>query len=163
MPVAQCSYNPVMDPAVARGIAHSFHAGQWTRHGMPMGEHVERVGNAVPPYAQAVAFLHDVLERSPTGRAGLVEDGLTAVEIAALDLLTHAPGESYELYVLRIAAARGLAGRLARIVKVADLDDHVAAEYVMGDPPYAWARRRIVIAQERLGERPPAIERMTVV
>jgi hypothetical protein len=116
-------------------------------------EHVERVGDAVPAAARTVAFLHDALERSATCRAELVAGGLTELEAAALDLLTCAAGEPYELHVLRIAAARGPAGRLARIVKIADLDDHIAAPWVIGDPPYAWARRRIVIAQEVLGER----------
>jgi hypothetical protein len=143
-----------MDPAVARGIAHHSHAGQRTRHGMPMTEHVERVAAAVPVRAQVGAFLHDVLEQTATGKAELVAGGLDALEADVLALLTRAAGETYELNVLRIAAAPGPAGRLARIVKVADLDDHMGACWNIGDPPYAWARRRIVIAQERLGERP---------
>jgi hypothetical protein len=141
-----------VEPAVARAFAHNIHAGQRTRHGTAMSEHIERVGAAVPDAARTVAFLHDVLERGATGHAVLLAGGLTELEAGALDLLTCAPGESYELHVLRIAAARGPAGRLARIVKIADLDDHIAARYVIGDPPYAWARRRIVIAQELLGE-----------
>jgi hypothetical protein len=96
----------------------------------------------------SVDLLHEALERSATCRAEL-----TDLKAGALDLLTRADGEAYELYVLRIAAARGPAGRLARIVKIADLDDHIAAPWVIGDPPYAWARRRIMIAQEVLGER----------
>jgi hypothetical protein len=142
-----------VDFAVARAIAHDIHTGQCTRHGAAMSEHIERVGAAVPDTARTVAFLHDVLERSPTSHDELVAGGLTGLEADALDLLTRAAGESYELYVLRIAAKRGPAGRLARIVKIADLDDHIAARYVLGDPPYGWARRRIVIAQEVLGER----------
>jgi hypothetical protein len=147
-----------VDATVARNIAHCSHAGQRDRHGVPMSEHVERIGAAVPDAARAVAFLHDVLERSPTGRSELVARGLTPLQGAALDLLTRSAGESYDLHVLRIAAARGAAGRLARIVKVADLDDRIRSRYQMGDPPFAWAPQRIVIAQERLGERPSACQ-----
>src|SRR4051812_38234423 len=114
-----------MDTAVARAIAHHSHSGQRTRHGASMGEHVERVAAAVPEGARAVAYLHDVLEQTPTGRGELVELGLTGLEVDVLELLTRADAEPYELHVMRIAAARGPAGRLARVVKVADLDDHL--------------------------------------
>ena len=76
--------------------------------------------------------------------------------VAALELLTRTPGESYELYVLRIAHAEGRTGRLARAVKVADLEDHlqISGDHSLpGDPPYGWARRQIAIAQERRDER----------
>ena len=116
-----------------------------------MSEHVERVGDLVPEAARTVAFLHDVLEQDATCHAEL-----TGLEAGALELLTPAAGESYELHVLRIAAARGPAGRIARTVKLADLDRHIAARWVIGDPPYGWARLRIMIAQEVLGERQPA-------
>ena len=58
-------------------------------------------------------------------------------------------GESYELYILRIAYARGDAGRLARVVKLADLDDHIAQPWVAGDPPYPWARPHIDVGCAR--------------
>jgi hypothetical protein len=76
--------------------------------------------------------------------------GLTTLELDALDLLCRAPTESYELHVLRIAFADGDAGRLARLVKLADLDDHIAHEAAPTDaPPYRWARRRIAAAEWR--------------
>jgi hypothetical protein len=143
-----------MDPATARGIAHYSHSGQRTRFGNPLTEHVERVASAVPQHARAVAYLHDVLESSPTAIAELVEHGLTPLELAALTLLTREPSDSYELYVLRIAHAEGAAGSLARAVKLADLDDHLdEARAVPGGPPYAWARRHIEFARDRRGER----------
>ena len=114
----------------------------------------------MPEAARTVALLHDALEQSATCRSELLAGGLTALEAGALDLLTRAAGESYELHVLRIAAARGPAGRIARIVKLADLDDHIAARWVIGDPPYGWARLRIVFAQTVLGERQPARQRI---
>jgi hypothetical protein len=78
-----------------------------------------------------------------------LRSGLTPLELAALELLTRQAGESYELYILRIAYARGAAGRLARVVKLADLDDHIARPWVAGDPPYAWGRRHIAVGCAR--------------
>jgi len=142
-----------MDPATARGIAHASHAGQRTRTGRLVIEHVEHVAAAVPVEARALAFLHDVPERSGTSIAGLVARGLTPVEQAALDLLTRLPSEPYELHVMRIVCAGGAAGRLARVVKRADLDDHLRENGAQaGAPPYAWARRHIAVAQDRRGE-----------
>src|SRR3954468_14870424 len=127
-----------MDAVVARNIAHYSYVQKRDRHGELLVEPVARVAARVPPEARTLAWLHDVLERSPTSVAELSDQGLTAVELAALRLLTRAPGESYELHVLRIAYAGRAAGRLARVVKLADLDDHIAQEWVPGAPPYEW-------------------------
>jgi hypothetical protein len=126
-----------MDASVARSIAHYSHLERRNRHGEPIVEHV--------------AWLHDVLEQSRTTTADLGSQGLADVELAALDLLTRGPGESYEVHALRIAYAPGPAGRLARTVKLADLDDHIRREWVPGAPPYAWARRHIATGRARLG------------
>jgi len=139
-----------MDAAVARNVAHHSHVQQRNRHGEPIVEHVARVVAAVPEEAQTLAWLHDVLEHSPTTTAELRGHGLTSVELAALELLTREAGESYELYILRIAYAPGAAGRLARLVKLADLDDHLARPWDPGDPPYAWARRHIAVGRARV-------------
>jgi hypothetical protein len=139
-----------MDSDIARNIAHYSHVDQRDRCGEPIVEHVERVAASVPEDARAVAFLHDVLERTATSADELREQGLGEVELAALDLLTRPPDEPYELYCLRIAWAHGEAGVLARTVKLADLDDHIARYPQPPDaPPYAWARRHIWIAQGR--------------
>jgi len=144
----------IMDIATARGIAHYSHAGQRTRFGNPLTEHVERVATAVPRHARSVAYLQDVLENSPTTITELLDQGLTPLEQAALALLTCEPSESYELHVLRIAHAPGAAGSLARAVKLADLEDHLSeAPAVPGAPPYAWARRHIEFARDHRGER----------
>ena len=143
-----------MDATTAREVAERAHHGARSRFGEPLTDHVARVQAAVPEEARAIAWLHDVLERSDVALAELRFLGLTATELETLELLTHAETESYELHVLRIARATGPAGRLARMVKLADLDDHLAhAALPAGAPPYAWARRRIVRAQARRGER----------
>jgi hypothetical protein len=76
-------------------------------------------------------------------------DLLAEVELAAFEVLTQAPGECFELHMLRIAHAEGAAGRLARDVKLAELEDRLARPRTLTDPPYAWARRHIVNARER--------------
>lgn len=130
-----------MDPIVARRIARRNHRGQQTRFGEPVIEHVERVAAAVPAQARAVAWLHDVFELTAVSRFRLRARGLTTVEDSALELLTHARAEPYQAYVLRLANAPGPAGRLARLVKLADLDDHLAHDRIPpGAPPYLWAR-----------------------
>jgi hypothetical protein len=138
-----------MHPAVARQIATTKHAGQRTRSGEPVLAHLTRVAAAVDAPVRTTAWLHDVFERSDATVEELRAHGLTSVELAALELLTRSPTESYELYVLRIARAPGPAGRLARTVKLADLDDHVRRPPRPGDPPYARAQRRLASARRR--------------
>ncbi|MFL5883462.1 MAG: metal-dependent phosphohydrolase [Thermoleophilaceae bacterium] len=143
-----------MDTANARNVAHYSHVGQRDRFDEPVIEHVERVAAAVSRGAQPVAYLHDVVEHTDTDYDDLIAHGLTPVEFAALELLTRSPDESFELYVLRIAHAAGPAGDLARAVKLADLDDHLAHdEMPVGAPPYDWARLHIVVAGDRANGR----------
>ena len=140
-----------MDPRVARSIAHYSHTDARDRFGELVIEHVERVAAAVPEEARAIAYLHDVLELTATPAAALSARGLTSVEMAALELLTRGASETYEAHALRVAWAPGPEGALARCVKVADLDDHLSHPSMpAGTPPYGWARRHILAAQERL-------------
>ena len=134
-----------MDPTVARRIACRNHRGQRTRFGDAVSEHIRRVAAAVPPEAKAIAWLHDLLELTTVGGAELRARGLTTVEASALALLTRRRDEPYDAYVLRIAHATGRSGSIARLVKLADLDDHLAhARIPRGAPPYAWARRCVL-------------------
>jgi hypothetical protein len=143
-----------MDTEQARSIAHYSHRYQRDRFDELVVEHLARVAAAVPPEAQATAWLHDVLEGTTVAPAELEE--LTSVELAALELLTRVPSEVYELYVLRIAHAPGEEGRLARAVKLADLEDHLAHKRIPHTaPPYLWARRHILAAQSRRHEDEP--------
>ncbi len=133
-----------MDPAVASAIAKRAHVGQTDRFGGRLIDHVGRVAQSLPPDACSVAWLHDVLERTSMNVEALRSVGLTSLEEEALDVLTRRDGEAYEVYSLRVAFAPGDAGRLARAVKLADLDDHIAsATSAVDAPPYAWARRHI--------------------
>lgn len=139
-----------MDANVARNLASRSHAGQFSRFREPLFEHVERVAQAVPAEARALAYLHDVLERRDTFADELRTRGVTDAEYAILQLLTRRRGETYEAYVMRIARARGCKGRLARIVKLADLEDHLRhARIPSRAPNYAWARSQIAAAISR--------------
>jgi (p)ppGpp synthase/HD superfamily hydrolase len=134
-----------VNPRVARAIMRRSHLGQRNRFGEPVIEHVERVAGAVPPEARTTAWLHDLFELTQVDRTQLRARGLTEVEDLALKLLTRRKHEAYDTYVVRIADAPGSAGRIARMVKLADLDDHLAHSRIPADaPPYAWARRRIL-------------------
>jgi hypothetical protein len=137
-----------MEVDAAREIAITVHAGHRDRFGDRLVEHLARVASAVPPHAQPIAWLHDVLERDRRGSEELQR--LSACEREALALLTRADGECYELYTLRIAHALGEGASLARVVKLADLDDHIARGHAPPDaPPYGWARRHIAAALDR--------------
>lgn len=118
-----------------------------------MIDHVQRVAEAVPTDVRGLAYLHDVLERSETAAEELYELGLTDEEWAVLMLLTRQPRESYAAYVMRIARADGRCGRIARVIKVADLDDHLRRRRSGAQfPNYAWARARILASQRARGE-----------
>jgi hypothetical protein len=138
-----------VEPGVALGIASRQHEGQRNRFGDPVIDHVRRVAAAVPPDARATALLHDLYELCPAAHRQLRGKDLTRTELEALELLTHASDEPYEVYVRRIADAPGPAGRLARTVKLADLEDHLAHRSIPADaPPYAWARELLLTADD---------------
>jgi hypothetical protein len=141
-----------VDTETARSIAYYSHHGRRDRLGELQIEHVTRVVAAVPPPARTTAWLHDVLEHSDTPSAALREGGMTVVEEEALDLLTRRDDEAFELHMLRIAHAPGPAGDVARAIKIADLDDHLAQsaqDPLRWDlPPYAWARRHLSAAMD---------------
>jgi hypothetical protein len=132
-----------MDATTAAWVARRAHADQLSRSREPMIDHVERVARGVPADARAVAYVHDVLERSTWTVGDLRAHGLTEAELRVLKLLSRGPDESYEAHVMRIASARGPSGQMARAIKLADLDDHLARRIVAGSPDYTWARAQI--------------------
>jgi hypothetical protein len=133
-----------MKPTDARSIACARHSGRCNRAGEPMVEHVERVAASVPGEARTVAYPHDILEHTDASVAELEADGATPVELQAIQLLTRHPDETFEEHTLRIAFAKGPAGRLARIVKLADIDDHLSRDgNIDVHRPYGWARRHV--------------------
>jgi hypothetical protein len=127
----------------ARAIAERVHARDQEWDGTPLLRHVERVARATRPEARAVAWLHETLELGTVSEQELLVAGLTDEQLRALRLLTHArPSRLDTAYLARvelIARAAGPGGRLARLVKRADLEDRSRHPLVRPDgwsPPY---------------------------
>jgi hypothetical protein len=98
----------------------------------------------VPGEALNVAWLHEALERSGVAEEDLLLAGLTSEELRALRLMSlTALSQSDSVYLAHldlIARSAGRSGRLARIVKLADLRDrcaHPRARLTGWTPPYA--------------------------
>ncbi len=131
----------------ARALAERAHRGQVEPSGRPYIDHVRRVAEAVPPFARRVAWLHDALEWTGLGERDLVGAGLGPDEVAAVRLLTRDAGDADDRGFLEhteaIARAPGRAGRIARTVKRADIEDrarHPRDPDAPWAPPYARAR-----------------------
>jgi len=144
-----------MNAGAARAVALTAHAGQTTSQGESLVRHLERVAARVGYAAQATAWLHELGECGLECAHELLARGITAVELAALELLTLAEGEDYGLYVRRIARAPGPSGELARTVKLAELSDHL--EHLPASSPlarrYQQAREEIERGQRRTRRR----------
>ena len=114
-------------------------------------EHVTRVAAATPEFARPVAWLHEVLEWTSVPEEELLAEGVSDDELRALRLLTRTLGRGsesgYLSHVTMIARADGLAGMLARAVKVSDLKDrlrHPGPRLGGSRPPYERALRLIL-------------------
>ncbi len=105
----------------ARELAHRAHAGQTDKAGRPYIEHVARVAAAVAgePEAEAVAWMHDVLEdcrdRPEFDR---VFDFPHDIALACVQLNRHASGSAADYY----AGIRS--SPIALRVKLADIADN---------------------------------------
>ena len=113
--------------AIAEQIARRVHAHQTKKlTGEPVIQHVARVVALVEAahheQVTAVAWLHDVIERSDLTTEALLEQGISPEVVEAVGLLTRAEHESYAMYITRVRAS---SNALAITVKVADLQDHL--------------------------------------
>ena len=142
-----------MESSHARVIAERLLAGIREPGGTLLLAHVRRVAAAAPPEARAVAWLHEVLETGSVSEQDLLRDGLSSDELRALRLLTRTSGSctdsAYLAYLELIARPAGRSGQLARLVKLADLEDRQLHPVVRPDgwaPPYAQGRLRLEAA-----------------
>ena len=149
--MASVSTEPVaMDADRAHAIARRVHAADLEEDGAPLLGHIARVAGRTPAEARAVAWLHEVLESRTVTEQELLGYGLDEEQLRALRLLTR-PTHSrstqvYLAHVELIARAAGRSGRLARMVKIADLEDRRLHPRVRADgwsPPYELALRRL--------------------
>src|SRR5215210_7718927 len=139
-----------MDADRARAVARRVHAADREEGGVPLLRHIARVALRTPPEARAVAWLHEALECATVTEHELLGYGIDDDELRALRLLSRPTSSRsegvYLAHVELIARAAGRSGDLARLVKIADLEDRRLHPRVRADgwsPPYAPALQRI--------------------
>ena len=97
-----------------------------------------------------MAWLHEALEFTAVSEQELLTYGLGTDELRALRLLRRTSGsrsdDVYMAHVELIARAAGRSGHLARMVKIADLEDRRAHPRMRPDgwaPPYERGLQRL--------------------
>ena len=125
--------------AKAREFAHTHHAGMVDKYGNPYFEHLHRVAERVREMEftcvgetseidlyVAAAYLHDVIEDTEVTEGILLAEFSEHVEmVEAVVLLSRPKGVAYSDYVMGIKNSVFTAGAIARVVKLADLFDHL--------------------------------------
>jgi (p)ppGpp synthase/HD superfamily hydrolase len=111
---------------IAQQIAYQAHKGQQRRGGQDYIEHPKRVSQRVgkDKKAQAVAWLHDVLEDAPVSVFQLAERGIPNDVILAVECITRNEFGTYEDYLKGVRE-----NHLACKVKINDICDN------LGDKP----------------------------
>lgn len=129
----------------AKALAHRAHAGQVDKAGRPYIEHVTRVAAAVSgdPEAEAVAWLHDVLEDCEDEGEALCREFPFAI-YRAVSCLTRWPFLSHDEYYDRIRFEP-----IALRVKLADIADNADEARLALLPPDVAARLRRKYAKAR--------------
>ena len=121
----------------AKELAKKLHEGMTDKYGNPYFYHLERVANRVRDMEYnmvdetseinlyiVAAYLHDVIEDTDCLIGDLIDEfGETVAE--AVKLLTRDKEETYANYVVGIKNSVFLEGKIARVVKLADLFDHL--------------------------------------
>lgn len=112
---------------LAQSIATKAHEGQtrWDKK-TPYITHPAAVAKACKDlsqneYAQAVAWLHDVVEDTDYDVHDLLEAGIPGLVVSAVDAITKRDGESYLSYILRVRD-----NELARLVKIQDIKHNMS-------------------------------------
>ena len=135
----------------AKELAHRAHAGQVDKAGRPYIEHVARVAAAVAddPEAEAVAWLHDVVEDCELKFIEEVWSFPNRIAVS-VDNLTRMRGESQSTYYKVVRA-----DQLTLRVKLADIADNSDEERLalLDDKTAARLRRKYAKAIKALTER----------
>jgi hypothetical protein len=117
----------------ARLLAVRIHGDQLEPTGALLIAHIRRVALATPEFARPVAWMHELLEWTSVAEQELLEIGVSDEELRALRLLNRSTArgseEGYLAHIGMIARAGGPAGRLARSVKLADLQDRIRHDH----------------------------------
>ncbi|WP_042166471.1 HD domain-containing protein [Paenibacillus gorillae] len=110
-----------MNIETAISVALQAHKGQTDKGGMPYILHPLAVMNRVSTMEEKIAaVLHDVVEDSNVTFEQLRQLGFSAEIVEAVQGLTKQEGESYASFVARAAA-----NPIARMVKVADIQENM--------------------------------------
>jgi (p)ppGpp synthase/HD superfamily hydrolase len=130
----------------AQRLATRAHAGQTDKAGEPYVGHPERVAARLDGEpAQAVAWLHDVIEDCGLGMGDLLAAGIPSHVATAVVAVNRKPEEPDEAYYQRVRA-----NPLALEVKAADIADNTDPDRLAALDPetrdrlvekYATARR----------------------
>ena len=129
----------------AQSLAAECHDGMVDKYGNPYMEHLERVADRVREMEYdfvdetseielyiATAYLHDIVEDTDITRDILVQ-AFPADVVTAIFKLTRKKGMTYAEYIEELMSGDwqsfgnlDLAGKIARVVMLADLLDHVS-------------------------------------
>jgi (p)ppGpp synthase/HD superfamily hydrolase len=112
-----------MSDLLARAIALAAraHLDQRDKAGLPYVLHPLRMMfRLTQPAARIAAVLHDLVEDTEWELADLEKEGFPAEIVTAVDALTKRAGEEYGDFVARAAT-----NPIARLVKLADLEDNM--------------------------------------
>jgi (p)ppGpp synthase/HD superfamily hydrolase len=117
-------------------IAARAHAGQVDKAGAPYVFHPLRVMLAMSgQYERMAAVLHDVVEDTAVTLDDLIAAGFPPEVIDAVDILTKREGES------RLdAAVRASRNPVARVVKLADVEDNMDLRRIANPTEKDYAR-----------------------
>jgi (p)ppGpp synthase/HD superfamily hydrolase len=135
-------------PSWAVTIAANAHLGQLDHAGVPYVLHPLRMMlRARTREERVVAVLHEVVERDQWTLAALGDEGLSPVELDALDRLTlrHAQGETHRAQLERV-----LSNPLAMRVMLLDLEDQLELARL---PEAADQDRELAVRNEEARER----------
>jgi len=103
------------------GIALKAYSGQTDKAGKEYILHPLRLMAQMDSEEEmSVALLHDVIEDSEYTAEDLLENGISAVVVNAVQSLTKLPNENYELFIERV-----LENKLAAKIKKADIEDNM--------------------------------------
>jgi (p)ppGpp synthase/HD superfamily hydrolase len=109
--------------ADAISLAAHAHEGQRDKAGKPYILHPLRLMLKMRTEREMMAaVLHDIVEDTPVTLDDLRRQGYPEEVVQAVDCLTRREGETYEEFIARIKP-----NALARGVKIADLEDNLAA------------------------------------
>lgn len=123
------TFNQLLEAALE--VALKAHKGQTDRLGMPYILHPLAVAEMVYGLEpKIVAILHDVIEDSSITLEQLRELGFSDNIVEAIDAITQREDEQYWTYLIRVKQ-----NRLARMVKMADLQHNTSPDRAKGIPP----------------------------